>query len=60
VTIVLSRGLEWVLDRKWRDEHPATMAYFDRVRNWDAVAQVVPVFKLVEEEPPNVQPAVVV
>lgn len=60
VAVVLSRGLQWVLDRKWREAHPAAMMHFERVRNWEAVAQVIPDFKLVKEEPPNVQPAKVI
>ncbi|KAF2623210.1 glutathione-S-transferase theta, GST [Macroventuria anomochaeta] len=57
VAVVLSRGLQWVLDKKWREAHPAAMAHFERVRSWEVVSQVIPEFKLVEQEPPNVQPA---
>lgn len=57
VAVVLSRGLQWVLGRKWREAHPACMAHFDRVRKWEPVAQVILNFDLIEEELPNVQPA---
>ncbi|KAF2184928.1 glutathione-S-transferase theta, GST [Zopfia rhizophila CBS 207.26] len=60
VGAVLSRALQWVLDKKWREAHPVAMAHFERVRNWEVVAQVIPDFKLVEVEPPNVQPAKVI
>ncbi|KAF2126174.1 glutathione-S-transferase theta, GST [Dothidotthia symphoricarpi CBS 119687] len=60
VAIVLSRGLQWVLGKEWRDAHPVAMAHFERVKNWKAVAQVIPDFKLVEVESPNVQPEKVI
>lgn len=60
VAVVLSRGLQWVLGRTWREAHPASMAHFERVKNWEPVTQVIPVFGLVEVEPQNVQPAKVI
>lgn len=57
VAVVLSRGLQWVLDRRWREAHPAAMAHFERMKDWEPVAQVIPSFKLVDVEPSNVQPA---
>lgn len=59
VSVVLSRGLQWVLDRKWRETHPACMKHFERLRSLDIVIQVIPEFKLVEVEPPNAQPPAV-
>jgi elongation factor 1-gamma len=57
VTIVVSRGLQWVLGREWREQHPGIMAYFERVRNWEPVRKVIPHFVLIEEETRNVDPA---
>ncbi|KAK2028127.1 glutathione-S-transferase theta, GST [Colletotrichum zoysiae] len=51
VAVVLSRGLEWVLDGKWRAQHPNCMRHFDKVRSWAPVASVIPEFVLVEKEP---------
>lgn len=58
IGMILSRGLQWVLDRKWREVHPASMEHFERLRNLDMVVKVVPKFELVESEAPNVQPRV--
>lgn len=60
VAVVLSRALQWVIGREWREAHPMAMAHFTRLRNWEVVAQVIPDFKLAEVEPPNVQPAKVI
>lgn len=57
VAVILSRGLQWVLGREWREAHPASVAHFERVRNWAPVKKVIPEFTLVEVEPVNVQPA---
>ena len=51
VAIVLSRGLEWVLDDAWRTRHPRCMANFGLVSRLDAVRAVVPDFILVQETP---------
>ncbi|KAF4629852.1 hypothetical protein G7Y89_g8286 [Cudoniella acicularis] len=56
VSVVVSRGLQWVLGREWREAHPAIMAHFKRVIRWDPVSRVILEFKLVEVETPNVQP----
>ncbi|KAI9039799.1 uncharacterized protein KD926_009016 [Aspergillus affinis] len=56
VAIALSRGLQWVLGRKWREAHPGAMSHFERVRNWGPVARTIPDFELVEVEPPNALP----
>ncbi|KAF2229763.1 putative glutathione-S-transferase theta [Viridothelium virens] len=60
VAVVLSRGLQWVLGRQWREAHPAAMAHFESVRSWKPVKEVIPEFTLIEVEPPNVQPTKVV
>ncbi|KAB8245371.1 glutathione-S-transferase theta, GST [Aspergillus flavus] len=56
VAIALSRGLQWVLGRKWREAHPGAMAHFERIRRWEPVARTIPEFDLIEVEPPNVSP----
>lgn len=56
VAVVLSRGLEWVLDDAWRARHPNCMAHFGLVSRLDAVGAVVPKFVLVPKETPNVNP----
>lgn len=59
IGVVLSRGLQWVLDRKWRETHPASMQHFERFRSLDMVVEIIPNFELVEMEPSNVQPSLV-
>lgn len=56
VAVVLSRGLQWVLGHKWRETHPAAMAHFERVTDWAPVREVIPEFKMVGVETPNVPP----
>ncbi|KAH8658399.1 glutathione-S-transferase theta, GST [Xylariales sp. PMI_506] len=56
VAIVLSRGLEWVLDASWRSSHPNCMKHFNMVRELPAVRSVVPDFILVDVETPNANP----
>jgi elongation factor 1-gamma len=55
VGIYLSRLFEWVLDQKWRDNHPAVMGFFDKFTTNEAVQQVIPRsdFILIDEETPN-------
>ncbi|KGQ05114.1 Elongation factor 1-gamma 1 [Beauveria bassiana D1-5] len=56
VAVYISRGLEWILGDEWRRQHPATMKHFDMVANWEHCKAVVPVFKQVDVEVPNVNP----
>ncbi|KAK1139079.1 hypothetical protein N8T08_001325 [Aspergillus melleus] len=56
VAIALSRGLQWVLGRRWREAHTGAMAHFARMRRWEPVARMIPDFDLVEVEPPNASP----
>lgn len=56
VAIMLSRGLEWVLDGAWRRRHPNCMRHFTMVAQWEPVKNVVPEFKLIETETPNLNP----
>jgi elongation factor 1-gamma len=56
VAIYVSRGLEWVLDAKWRLQHPAILMHFERVTSWLPVKSVIPKFAMVEHEPPIVNP----
>ncbi|KAG6017848.1 hypothetical protein E4U54_002490 [Claviceps lovelessii] len=56
VAVILSRGLEWVLDPKWRRAHPNCMRHFEMVRDWRSVRVVVPHFLLTDEETPNEDP----
>ncbi|KAF8252248.1 glutathione-S-transferase theta, GST [Wilcoxina mikolae CBS 423.85] len=56
VAIYVSRGLEWVLDSKWRMEHPNIMRHFEVVANQGPVKEVIPKFVLIEKETPNIDP----
>ncbi len=56
VAIYIARGLEWVLGAEWRQQHPATMKHFERVADWEHCKAIVPVFKQVDVEVPNVNP----
>jgi elongation factor 1-gamma len=56
VAIVVSRGLEWVLGAPWRAQHPNCMRHFDLITKWQPVRDIVPEFKLIEKETPNVNP----
>lgn len=56
IAVVLSRGLQWVLDATWRETHPFCMAHFARIQQWDPVAKVIPHFEMVDVEPPNAKP----
>jgi elongation factor 1-gamma len=60
VAVVISRGLQWVLGRTWRDGHPAIMAHFERTREWEPVHRTVTKFELIDEETKNIQPDKVV
>ena len=56
VAIYVSRGLEWVLDAKWRELHPKIMKHFNAVAKQEAVAKVIPHFLMIEVETPNINP----
>jgi elongation factor 1-gamma len=56
VAIMLSRGLEWVLDATWRYQHPNCMRHFEMLAQWEPVKTAVLEFKLVEKEPENRSP----
>ncbi|ATY61574.1 glutathione-S-transferase GST [Cordyceps militaris] len=56
VAIYISRGLEWILGAEWRQQHPATMKHFCKVADWEHCKAIVPVFKQVDVEVPNVNP----
>lgn len=56
VAIMLSRGLEWVLDATWRKGHPNCMKHFEMVRRWEPVRAVVPDFTFIDVETPNANP----
>ncbi|CEJ94118.1 hypothetical protein VHEMI09669 [[Torrubiella] hemipterigena] len=56
IAVVLSRGLQWVLDGKWRASHPACMKHFEKIKQWEPVARVIPHFEMVDVEPPNAKP----
>lgn len=50
VAMYVSRGLEWVLGREWREGHARVMNHFQTVAAWECVSAIVPSFKMVEEE----------
>ena len=56
VAIYVSRGLEWVLDGKWREKHPNIMKHFETVAEVEAVKKIIPVFTLIKEETVNENP----
>ncbi len=56
VAICVSRGLEWVLDAKWRKGHPNIIKHFDAVAQLEAVKKIIPAFILIQEETPNKNP----
>ncbi|OAA58199.1 Glutathione S-transferase, protein [Cordyceps fumosorosea ARSEF 2679] len=56
VAVYVSRGLEWILGAEWRATHPATMRHFRMVADWEHCRAVVPEFKQVDVEVPNVDP----
>ena len=56
VAIYVSRGLEWVLDAKWRAAHPNIMKHFKAIAEIKAVKNIIPTFTLIEEETPNENP----
>jgi len=41
VAVYVARGLEWVLGRSWREEHPRVMEHWRRVCEWGPVREVV-------------------
>ncbi|KAF8534752.1 hypothetical protein BDD12DRAFT_918824 [Trichophaea hybrida] len=49
VTIYVSRGLEWVLDSKWKVEHPNIMRHFEVVANMGPVKEETPNIDAKEE-----------
>ena len=56
VAVYVTRGLQWVLGREWRREHPAVMRLVELVIGWAPVKGVIPEFVMIEEETPNVDP----
>ena len=56
VAVYVTRGLQWVLGRDWRREHPAVMRLVELVMNWAPVKGVIPEFVMIEEETLNVDP----
>jgi elongation factor 1-gamma len=56
VAVYVSRGLEWVLDAKWRKLHPNIMKHFGAFAGQEAVKKVIPQFVLIDNETPNVNP----
>ena len=48
VMIVVSRGLQWVLDEAWRRKNPNIMRHFQAVERWPPVKAIVPSFKMVD------------
>lgn len=56
VALYVSRGMEWVLGKEWRETHPNTMKHFERVASWEFTKAVVPEFKKVDEEVPIANP----
>lgn len=56
VAIYVTRGLQWVLGREWRDRHPAIMRHVEMMINWAPVRSVIPEFIMIKEETPNVNP----
>lgn len=51
VAVYISRGLEWVLGRQWRDENTGIMRHFEMVAAWGPVMEVVPSLKMIEQIP---------
>lgn len=41
VAVYVARGLEWVLERTWRAEHPRVMEHWRRVCEWGPVREVI-------------------
>lgn len=56
VAVVVSRGLEWVLDTKWREAHPGIVAHVQMIREWEPSQNAIDKWVLVESETPNVNP----
>ena len=56
VGVFVSRGLAWILDAKWRSAHPNIMKHFEMVADWKHVKAVIPIFVLIREETPNLDP----
>ncbi|KAL8920833.1 MAG: hypothetical protein Q9208_006005 [Pyrenodesmia sp. 3 TL-2023] len=51
VAVYISRGLEWVLGKQWRDENAGIMRHFQMVAAWGPVMEVIPSFKMIEQLP---------
>ncbi len=51
VAVYVSRGLEWVLGRRWREENWGIMRHFGMVAEWGPVREVIPCFEMVESGP---------
>ena len=56
VAVYVTRGLQWVLGREWRRQHPAVMRLVESVIGWAPVKAVIPEFVMIEEETPIVDP----
>ncbi|RMZ76916.1 hypothetical protein DV738_g4728, partial [Chaetothyriales sp. CBS 135597] len=56
LAIIISRGLELILDPTWRAEHPAIMKYWTSVAEWEYVKKVIPSLELCQKTPENVEP----
>ena len=58
VAVYVTRGLQWVLGREWRRDHPAVMGLVELVIGWAPVKAVIPAFEMIEVETPIVEPKV--
>lgn len=56
VAVFVSRGLEWVLDARWRSGHEAIMRHFEMVKGLEYVSAVIEEFVLVATETPIEDP----
>lgn len=56
VAIYISRGMQYILGKEWRDSHPHTVAHFERVAAWGPTKQIVLEFEKIEVELPNENP----
>ena len=56
VAVYVTRGLQWVLGREWRRQHPAVMRLVELVIGWAPVKAVIPEFVMIEEETRIVDP----
>ena len=47
----MSKGLEWVLDARWREGHAGIMRHFQMIATSESVKSVISKFVQVEREP---------